>query len=132
MKLSYSTRGWYNLPFEELVQAAPDMRFAGIELYDLHKHPELFEKGALLNKYNAERLLRQLRDSKVELVCLDTSVDLTTPEAKDTMLWTIEKAASLRVPYVSAEVMSDNEEAAVSLIAELLPVAKSNKVFMRK
>ena len=128
MKLSYSTRGWYSLPFGELIQAAESMRFAGIEFYDLHKHPELFEKGAPLNKYNAEALLRSLRNSRVEAVCLDTSVDLTKEDAAKNMLWTIEKAGSLRVPYVSAEVMSEAEETAVKTIAGLLSSAKHNKV----
>ena len=83
MKLSYSTRGWYSLPFDELVSASWDMRFSGIEFYDLHKHPELFENRAPLSKYNAETLLRKLRDRRVQLVCLDTSVDLTADGAEE-------------------------------------------------
>ena len=58
MKLSYSTRGWYFLPPEELLGAAAEMRFSGIEFYDLHKHPELFEKGAPLHVYSINATIR--------------------------------------------------------------------------
>ena len=128
MKLSYSTRGWYSLPFEELLSAADEMRFGGIEIYDLYKHTELLEKGEAFHKYNINATLRKLRDSGVELVCLDTSLDLSGADAKDPLAWTIDQAALMRIPYVSAEVMSDNEGTAVETIAELLPKAKSNKV----
>ena len=35
MKLSFSTRGWGDLRWEELVESALDMRFSGIEVYNL-------------------------------------------------------------------------------------------------
>ena len=128
MKLSYSTRGWYDMPFEDLISASWEMRFSGIEFYDLYKHTELFEKGAPLNKYNADALLRQLRDKGIQAVCLDTSVDLTKDDAEAALLWTIEKAGSFKVPFVTAEVMSDAEDKAKELIARLIPLAKDNKV----
>ena len=128
MKLSYSTRGWYSLPFDELISAAAEMRFAGIEFYDLHKHPELFEKGAPLNKYRADALLRDLRDSDIQVVCLDTSIDISLKDSKENLLWNIRKAAELRVPYVSAEVMTADEETAVANIKALLPEVKKEKI----
>ena len=128
MKLSYSTRGWYSLPFDELIGASWEMRFSGIEFYDLYKHPELFDKGAPLGKYSSDALLRQLRDKRIEVVCLDTSVDLTADDAEEAMLWTIEKAGSFRVPYVSAEVMSEREDKARDLIARLIPAAKDSRI----
>ena len=36
MKLSFSTRGWLDLPWQEVVDTALDMRFGGIEVYNLH------------------------------------------------------------------------------------------------
>ena len=128
MKLSYSTRGWYSLPASRLLGIAHEMRFSGIELYDLHKHPELFAKGEPFHKYSADATLRALRDQGTELVCLDTSLDLTKEASFEHMLWTIKTAGSMRVPFVSAEVMSENEELAVSLIARLLDAAKENRV----
>ena len=37
MKLSFSTRGWRELPFQEQIKDASDMRFQGIEVYNLHR-----------------------------------------------------------------------------------------------
>ena len=37
MKLSFSTRGWPNLSFEEMLDVASDMGFAGVEVYNLSK-----------------------------------------------------------------------------------------------
>ena len=45
MKLSFSTRGWQKLPFDELVGKAAEMGFGGIELYDPLKSAELMAKG---------------------------------------------------------------------------------------
>ncbi len=124
MKLSYSTRGWYFLPAEELLGAASEMRFKGIELYDLHKHPELFEKNAPFHAYNMNATMRSLRDSGIEVVCLDTSADLTKSGTEETMLWTIETARNMRVRCVSAEVMSEQEDIARAVISRILPAAK--------
>ena len=35
MKLSFSTRGWGDLSWEELLDSALDMKFTGIEVYNL-------------------------------------------------------------------------------------------------
>ena len=35
MKLSFSTRGWPELSFEEMLQVASDMGFSGVEVYNL-------------------------------------------------------------------------------------------------
>ncbi|MBR3301562.1 MAG: sugar phosphate isomerase/epimerase, partial [Firmicutes bacterium] len=128
MKLSYSARGWYFLPAAELLGAAQEMHFSGIELYDVHKHPELFEKGAPFHAYSIGATTRALRDSGTELVCLDTSVDLTKSGATEIMLETIEHARSMRVQYVSAEVMSEQEDIAKAVISQILPAAKEAKV----
>ena len=37
MNLSFSTRGWGDLSWEELLQEAVDMRFGGVEVYNLFK-----------------------------------------------------------------------------------------------
>ena len=128
MKLSYSTRGWYFLPAEELLGAASEMHFKGIELYDLHIHPDLFQKNAPLHAYNMNATIRSLRDSGIEVVCLDTSVDLTKSGAEDDMLWNIETAHSMRVHYVCAEVMSEQEDIAKAVISRILPAAREAKI----
>ena len=41
MKLSFSTRGWQLLGWEELLESAEESGMNGIELYDLHKRLDL-------------------------------------------------------------------------------------------
>ena len=48
MNLSFSTRGWGDLSWEELLSTALDMRFTGIEVYNAHKFPTFRERGGAL------------------------------------------------------------------------------------
>ena len=52
MKLSFSTRGWTDLCWEEMLQTAKDMGFSGIEVYNLHKQDTLLDRGGAFHKYN--------------------------------------------------------------------------------
>ena len=38
MKLSFTTRGWSSLSFQEVTDIADELKFSGFELYDLFKH----------------------------------------------------------------------------------------------
>ena len=51
MKLSFSTRGWPNLSFNEMIEVATDMGFSGIEVYNLAKFDPLMEKGGPFHKH---------------------------------------------------------------------------------
>ena len=62
MKLSFSTRGWQQLGWEELLDSARESGLNGIELYDLHKREDLTQRGAPFDKYSASATARQLRD----------------------------------------------------------------------
>ena len=44
MRLSFSTRGWGDIPWDELVKTACDMGFSGIELHGISS-PELSGPG---------------------------------------------------------------------------------------
>ena len=50
MKLSFSTRGWPNLSWEEMIDTALDMGFGGIEVYNLPKFDPMLEKGGRSQK----------------------------------------------------------------------------------
>ena len=39
MRLSFSTRGWQHLSWDELLEAAVDADLEGVEVYDLFKRP---------------------------------------------------------------------------------------------
>ena len=78
MKLSFSTRGWPGLTWEEMLETALDMGFSGVEVYNLPKFDPLLEKGGPFHKYQSAATVRQLREKKLEIPCFDTSCDLST------------------------------------------------------
>ena len=61
MNVSFSTRGWQQIPWEQQVQMAETMRFGGVELYNVHKTPELTGRGGPLHRYTAAATARELR-----------------------------------------------------------------------
>ena len=129
MKISFSTRGWKELTWDELKEVAIEMDFAGIEVYDLHCCKELTDKGAAFHKYNTQATVRGLRDAKLEIPCFDTSIDITSDEnSVDTLKELISIAGSMSVPYVACCVMNDNEEKVREALDELVPFAEEKKV----
>lgn len=111
MNLSFSTRGWSDLSFEEWIDTALDMRFTGIEVYNLQKFPALEGRGGPFHKYNAAATVRLLREKKLKIPCLDSSWDLSTgEEAEEGVRHLLETAHNLQVPYVSACALRDGEE----------------------
>ena len=42
MKLSFSTRGWPKLTWEEMLETALDMGFSGVEVYNLPKFNPMY------------------------------------------------------------------------------------------
>ena len=77
MNLSFSTRGWGDMSWESLLDVALDMKFTGIEVYNLFKFPELTDRGGPFHPHRLAATIRQLRDKKLSIPCLDTSLDLT-------------------------------------------------------
>ena len=78
MKLSFSTRGWPNLSFEETLDVANDMGFSGVEVYNLTKFDPLTDKGGPFHKYQAAATARQLREKQLSIPCFDTSCDISS------------------------------------------------------
>ena len=65
MKLSFSTRGWPKLSWEEMLETALDMGFSGVEVYNLPKFDPMLEKGGPFHKYQSAATVRQLREKKL-------------------------------------------------------------------
>ena len=121
MKLSFSTRGWPELSWEDMIQTALDMGFTGIEVYNLPKFPELTEKDGPFHKYQTAATVRQMREKQLSIPCFDTSIDLT--EQITDILQLLEIAHNARVPYVVFCALKDNEEAVIDNLTQLLPKA---------
>ena len=79
MNLSFSTRGWNTLSWEEQVRDAVDMGFQGIEPYNIQEFPTLSGRGGAFHAYSQNETLRDLKKNKLILPCFDTSVDLSLP-----------------------------------------------------
>ena len=125
MNLSFSTRGWGDLSWDELLDAALDMKVTGIEVYNLFKFPELTDRGGPFHKHKIAATIRQLRDLKLSIPCLDTSMDLSENEKNaDVVADMMRIAHDLQVPYVVAWASSAKEEMIVSNIQRLLPIAE--------
>ncbi|MBR3357523.1 MAG: AMP-binding protein [Solobacterium sp.] len=128
MKLSFSTRGWSSLPFREIADIAEEMQFAGFELYDLYKFPHFTARGGALDPYSLNTTMRSLRDRGIEIVNLDTSLDLGVEGNIEKVLWTISMAKDMRVSFVSAEVMTDDESLVRDALKRIVPAASRAEV----
>ena len=128
MKLSFSTRGWADLTWDTLLDTALEMKFTGIEVYNLWKFPALTAKGGPFHPHRLAATLRQLRDKKLSIPCLDTSLDLTAcQENADLLGDMLTYARDLRVPYVVCWASQGEEASEAALydrIAALLPRAE--------
>ena len=125
MKLSFSTRGWGNLSWDEVLETATDMGFQGVEVYNLPKFDPLLEKGGPFHKHKVAATVRQMRDLKLTIPCFDTSLDLSAgdgcvPILKDLM----QVAFDARVPYVVAFASQDHEAQVTENLSALVVEAE--------
>ena len=103
MNLSFSTRGWADMTWEEALQTATDMGFNGIEVYNLPKFDPMLEKGGPFHKHKVAATVRQMRDLKLTIPCFDTSLDLSeSVDCVETLKNLMQVAYDARVPYVVA------------------------------
>ena len=79
MKLSFSTRGWNSLNWDQQVQDAVEMSFQGIEPYNIQDFPSLSGKGGAFHSYQMNETMRTLKKEGLSLPCFDTSIDLSAP-----------------------------------------------------
>ena len=124
MKLSFSTRGWPNLSWDEMMDTALEMGFSGIEVYNLPKFDPMLDRGGPFHKYQAAATVRELRDKKLQIPCFDTSCDLSDSAVGiDSLLNLMEVAHNTRVPYVVACALQDKEELVAERLTTLLACA---------
>ena len=112
MRLSFSTRGWAHLDWNEWLEAATSTGFEGVEVYNLPKFPALTDRSGPFHKYNMASTARELRAQRLEIPCFDTSCDLSSetedfvPAIRDL----IQVAKHMQVPYVVIVALQDNED----------------------
>ena len=129
MKLSFSTRGWRELPWADQVADALEYGFGGIEVYNLHDHSSLTDRGGAFHLYRQQETARNLRDHGLVIPCFDTSLDLSSaaldPADVISLLITAE---AMRVPYVAVHAHSENEALVREHLDALLPEAAARGV----
>ena len=129
MNLSFSTRGWPGLSWDEMVSTALEMGFSGVEVYNLPKFPALCDRSGPFHKYNTAATVRRLKELELKIPCFDTSCDLTTdPQAAETLSSLLEVAHNCRVPYVVCCALQEKEEAVYNALSALLPKAQKLEV----
>ena len=126
MKLSFSTRGWAHLNWEEWIDAGVNMHFEGVEVYNLPKFPEFVERSGPFHKYNMAATVRQLREKNLTIPCFDTSCDLSSNEENfvPSLKNLIQIAKNMQVPYVVVVALTENEDRVKQRLNVLLPAAE--------
>ena len=131
MKLSFSNRGWSQLPWDELVDLIDEMDYQGIEVYNLLENSHLVGKGGPFEGATARATARSLRNRNLRIPVFDTSLDIsvcgtqlaeTIADAKRL----IDIASDMRVDHLSLKAQSTGENAFGNIheaIDELLPYA---------
>ena len=131
MNLSFSTRGWSDLSWDEMLETALDMGFSGVEVYNLPKHDPMLDKGGPFHKYQCAATVRDLREKKLTVPCFDTSCDLSSDDtAEETLLHLIEVAHNAQVPYVVACALCDAEDLVKARLSRLLARAEELEVVL--
>ncbi len=129
MKLSFSTRGWEDYSFEELINLAEENAMSGIEIYDINKAPALTKKGAPFHKYNTQATGRTLLAHHLSIPALDSYIDLSKKEFdEEGLLNLFDIAESLDVPFVCVAAMTEDEEAVRNNITTILPHFEEDNV----
>ncbi|MBO4397772.1 MAG: AMP-binding protein [Bacteroidaceae bacterium] len=125
MKLSFSTRGWQSHEWEDIVDKACEMRFSGIEAYNVLKNPALSGATGPFHKYSIISSYRELKEKKLTIPCFDSSNDISqeNDEMLNEMKQLIKLASDMRSPYVCAFAKNDAPEIIRKNLSELIPVA---------
>ncbi|MDI9498922.1 MAG: AMP-binding protein [Bacillota bacterium] len=132
MKLSFSTRGWDHLTWDEWVDAALQMRFQGLEIYSLHKNPSLYELTGPFHQSNRMVIKRSLFDHKLSISCFDSYCDLSreSPQTLDQVRFLMDTAQAMEVPYVAVAALDENPDQVHRNLEALLPHAADRGIIL--
>lgn len=128
MNVSFSTRGWQQIPWEQQVQMAETMRFGGVELYNVHKTPELTGRGGLLHRYTAAATARELWQKGLCIPCFDTACDIAGEDCTETVTALMQLAHDVQCPYVSVTAQRDDDARISAALEALLPAAEAQGI----
>ena len=134
MKLSFSTKGWHGISFEEFCDIAEALKFKGIELHNINSSMFTDKTGAFQD-YSAASTLRLLYDKKLAIPCIDIISDISLTEEADKALEEAERcfetAQFLHIPYIRLKTRKDSKEGkecAEKFIERILPKAEETEL----
>ena len=138
MKFSFSTKGWSETSFDELLDIAEFLDFNGIELHNIHSR--IFEdKSGELYGLKAQSKMRELYEKSLSIPCIDAIEDIGNPSeieaAEKEILECMELASSLKIPNIrlraeAAENTEEAVEAVAKILEDLLPEAEKADVVL--
>ena len=134
MNLSFSTRGWNDLPWEDQLRDAEEYRFSGIELYNLSRTSALSDRASPFHPYHQNETLRSMKEKNLVFSCLDTSIDLSEENVNLEEFKSLFAAASgLHAPFIAVCALKDDEEKITSNLKTLLPLlSESDSILLIK
>ena len=130
MKLSFTTRGWLDAhPWDELVDLAVEMGFAGIEVSDALGDARLTGKGGPLDAYGARATARALRSRSLSLPVLDSSADIAGErDCTAELRALVDLAQKTSTELVSVRALGEDESRVRATLDALLPYAEERGV----
>ena len=130
MKLSFSTRGWAGLSWSEILECASEMRFDGVEVYNVFRNPEFLAKGGPFHKYSIMPTLREMRSRRLTIPCFDSSLDLSVEDSSVSgeVQDLIALASDMRSPYVCVFAKENRPELVRANLERILPAARAKGV----
>lgn len=128
MKLSFSTRGWPDLSWQDMVDTATEMEFGGIEIYHVSANQELTDKGGPFHVYSVASSYRTLCEKHLTIPCFDSALDIAKADedVMDKLRAEMKLAADMRSPYVAvwASCGDNSLAAAEENLRKLMPAAE--------
>ena len=129
MNLSFSTRGWNHLSWEEQVRDAEEYQFQGIEVYNLTRYPALTDRSGPFHQFHLNETYRNLKEKHLSVSCLDTSIDLSQSKVDpDEMKLLFQSASALHSPAVAFCALSDHEDLVHENLTAILPLLEGGEI----
>ncbi|MBR7092338.1 MAG: AMP-binding protein [Clostridia bacterium] len=128
MNLSFSTRGWQALSWEETLAMAQEMQFAGIEPYNLPLRPDWTGRGGAFEAKQVPATARILKEKGLSIPCLDTGCDLSDPACLPVLTGLMALAHELHAPCVAGAALGSDEAAVYDVVRALLAEAEKQQV----
>ncbi len=131
MKLSFSTRGWNDLSWDDQVKDAIENHFQGIEVYNLTRISALSDRGGAFHPFHLNETYRGLKEKGLSVSCLDTSIDISDGAVSLEEFRTLMHAASvLRAPYISVCALKSQEDTVFQNLNLILPLLRESDIIL--